>query len=280
MTNGHNGHTEHGGAAVAEAHGGAAAHALSIDDLLEKATSEEVTRRGIDLHQDILDSRLSLLEEFYKKGLSGADKSAFEALTPLARIAKLRENNYQLKPELATQLVNYIGVEVLKAHSPEWGKLAEDAFNTLYRTDTSTPEQKIAARKNLLMARSMIENLGFSMGQMERIGSLRGFGPQIWQQFTQLIPQRFEDAHEEAHTYEITTEQAEKYLAEKVAPVTGIKPGEVIRQGIEEARSVMTAYVRSKRQNRLSDFKRQYLHYHGDAAPTPAPAAGDAHHGG
>ena len=64
MTNGHN---AHGGAAVAEAHGGA--HPASIDDLLEKATSQAVTQRAIDIHQDIIDSRLSLLEEFYKKGL-------------------------------------------------------------------------------------------------------------------------------------------------------------------------------------------------------------------
>lgn len=251
--------------------------AASIDDLLQSAANPEITQRGVDLHQDVIDSRIPLLEEFYKKGLSEADKHTFEALSPMQRIAKLRENNYRIKPEMAGQLVEYLGIEVLKAQSPDWGKQAEKDFNTIYRDDKATPEQKLAARKNLLMIRPMIENLGFNIGRLEEIGRLRGFGAQIWQQFTQLIPQRFQDVHEESITYGITPEQAEKYLAETIAPVTGIKAKDVMTQGVQEARSVIVDYARLKRQNQLEQFKRQYAHYHpaaGQAAPAGAGQGG------
>lgn len=266
MTNGHGG-----------GHG-AATSENSIDDIVNRAADPSHTQIGADLHQDILESRMPLLIDFYKKGLPEAERKRFESLTLTDQVTKLRENNYRLKPELADQMVRYAAIKVLKTHNETWGKQLEDAFNTLYNKPNATKEQKEDALQRIHMARYMLDGLGFHMTQLEQLGKLRGFGAQLWQQLTQTIPQQYQNSREEVITSGITAEQAETYLTKTIAPETGIKPKDVLGQGLQEARSVIVDYARFKKQNRLDEFKRQYQHYHDGPAAAPAAHGGGGGH--
>lgn len=262
MTNGHR--------AATATHDAGVSGETSIDDIVNRAADPKHTQQGVDLHQDVLDSRMPLLLDFYKKGLPEAERHSFESLSMTDQVTKLRENNYRLKPELAEQMVRYVAIKVLKAHDETWGKQLEADVNTLYNKPNATKEQKEDALRRIHMARYMLDGLGFHITQLEQIGKLRGFSGQFWQQLTQTIPQQYQNLREEVITSEITPEQAEAYITKTIAPATGIKPKEVLGQGIQEAKSVIVDYARFKKQDRLDQFKTQYRHYHGGAAPAPA----------
>ncbi len=259
MTNGHGG--GHGAAPAAD----------SIEDIVNRAADPSHTQKGLDIHQDVLESRMPLLLDFYKKGLPEAERRSFESLSVTDQVTRLRENNYRLKPELAEQMVRYVAIKVLKAHDETLGKQLEADVNTLYDKPNATKEQKEAALRRIHLARYMLDGLGFHITQLEQIGKLRGFNGQFWQQLTQTIPQQYQNLREEVITSEITPEQAEKYITQTISPATGIKPKDVMGQGLQEARSVMVDYARLKAQKGgLDQFKKQYAHYHGGSAAAPA----------
>ena len=93
---------------------------MTIDDILDKALSPEHSRMGGQLQEYISNLHIPKLLEFFKQGLTGAERTRFAALPIDQQIAELQNQHYMLKPDQADQFVDYLSATILNKVSAPW----------------------------------------------------------------------------------------------------------------------------------------------------------------
>ncbi len=234
---------------------------MTIDDILDKALSPEHGRVGSELQDYVSNIHMPLLVQFFKKGLTPAELTAFNALPAEQQVAKLQEKHYMLKPDIAEQFVNYLSVAILKKVSAPMGSQLETAIAKMDNATLSVNERHAAAIE-VDHLRSILQSYGFNPVQMVERGRKQGFSPHLWNEFLHDLGENYKIKQQNAALALVTPDQAEHYLTTTVNPATGLKVADVKADGINQMKTVSLLFRQYQKGGDIEGFKKQVHQYH------------------
>lgn len=234
---------------------------MTIDDILDKALTPEHRRTGEQLQEYISNLHIPKLIDFFKQGLTPAERAAFERLPVDQQVAELQNKHYMLKPDLADQFVNYLSAAILKKVSAPMGSQLEAAIAKMNNTSLPLDERHAAATEvdNL---KAVLLTYGFNAGRMAERARKEGFGPEIWNEFTRELRDNYVAKQQNAAMALVPHQEVEHYLATKVAPVTGLKVNDVKTEGVGKMKEVALFYRQHEKAGDVPGFKERYHQFH------------------
>ncbi|MBI2144379.1 hypothetical protein HYU17_04500 [Candidatus Woesearchaeota archaeon] len=234
---------------------------MTIDDILDKALSPEHGRTAAELQEYISNIRVPLLIDFFKQGMTPADRAAFEHLPIQDQAKQLQDKHYMLKPDLAEKFVNYLSVAVLKRISTPMGSQLETAIARMNDATLSVNDRHAAAVE-VEHLHTILHSYGFNPAEMIEKGRKEGFSPQLWNDSLKNLGEYYRIKQQNAAMALVTPDQAEHYLTTTVNPATGLKVTDVKAEGIAAMKSVALLFRQYQKGGDVEGFKKQMHQYH------------------
>lgn len=234
---------------------------MTIDDILDKALSPEHGRIGGELQEYVSNIRIPLLIDFFKQGLTPAERTAFNSLSIEDQAKQLQDKHYMLKPDLAEKFVNYLSAVILKKIDASMGSQLEAAIAKMNDASLSVNDRHEASMQvNHLNA--ILQSYGFNSTQMALKGAKEGFGPEIWNEQLRNFGEHYRISQTNAAMALVTPDQAEHYLTTTVNPATGLKVNDVKTEGIAAMKLVALSFRQYQKGGDLEGFKKHAHQYH------------------
>jgi len=231
---------------------------MTIDTLLEKAVHPQHSRKATDLHNVVLERRIPMLIDFFKKGLSGSEKSEFEKLSVDDQIEKLREKNYAIKPEFVDEFIDSMSLYIMKTHDKEMYKGFKNALD-LKKNGKTDEEKALGAERVNYHLTILRENMGFDPFTAKEYGKKDGLSHELWSRLTQKVPELYVGNKQKAYLDLIGSDEAKK----KLRDIKGMKHDLVEAQGEDYIKGLLADYHAHSKQNDMEGFKKKYFrHYH------------------
>lgn len=234
---------------------------MTIDDILDKALSPEHERVGAELQEYVSNIRIPLLLDFFKQGLTPAERTAFNSLSIEDQAKQLQDKHYILKPDMAEKFVNYLSAVILKKVSPPMGSQLEKAIAKMNDATLSVNDRH-AASVEVEHLNAILQSYGFNPGQMTEKGRKEGFSPQLWNESLRNLGEQYRLKQQNAAMALVTPDQAEHYLKTVVSPVTGLKVNDVKTEGVMELKTVALLFRKYHQGGDVEGFKKVTHQYH------------------
>lgn len=234
---------------------------MTIDDILDKALAPGHRRTGEQLQEYISNLHIPKLIDFFKQGLTPAERAAFEHLSTDDQVKQLQDKHYMLKPDVADAFVNYLSATILKKVSAPMGSQLEAAIAKMNNASLSVDERHAAATEvdNL---KAVLLTYGFNAGRMAEKARKEGFSPEIWNEFTRELRDSYIAKQQNAAMALVPHQDVEHYLTTKVVPATGLKLKEVKTEGVDKMKQVALLYRKHEKEGDIQGFKEHYHQYH------------------
>ncbi len=234
---------------------------MTIDDVLDKALTPEHRRTGEQLQEYITNLHIPKLIDFFKEGLSPAERAAFERLSTDDQVAQLQNKHYMLKPDMADKFVNYLSAAILKKVSAPMGSQLEAAIAKM-NDATLTVNERHAAATEVDNLKAILLTYGFNAARMAERARKEGFGPEIWNEFTRELRDNYVAKQQNAAMALVPHDEVERYLTTKVYPATGLKVSDVKAEGLTKMKEVALIYRQHEKARDVPGFKELYHQFH------------------